>query len=103
MKSICIVIYRLNVGGAEQVVVEEIREFLRRGYAVRLITLNPERTHSLMSLVPSNCKKDMIEFHYPFAWRASSERRGPTLSLRKCGSQIPSVASVPGGLARMIT
>jgi len=70
MKSVCIVVYRLAVGGAEQVVVEEIREFLRRGFTVRLITLCPERTHSLMSLVSASCKKDMIEFHSLFDWRA---------------------------------
>jgi len=70
MKSVCIVVYRLAVGGAEQVVVEEIREFLRRGFTVRLITLCPERTHSLMPRVPESCKKDVIEFHSLFDWRA---------------------------------
>ena len=62
--------YRLNVGGAEQVVVEEISEFLRRGFTVRLVTLSPEHAHTLMPLVPKSCKKDVIKFHSVLDWRA---------------------------------
>ncbi len=62
MKKACIIIHRLGVGGAEQMVVGEIRELLRRGISVRLITLSPEREHSLMPFVPAECAREIIPF-----------------------------------------
>ena len=70
MKSVCIVIYHLGVGGAEKIVVDEIQEFLRRGMRVNLITLNPERPQSLMADVPEACTRDMIHFDSIFDWRS---------------------------------
>ncbi len=70
MKSVTIIIHRLGVGGAEQIVVSEAREFLRRGFAVRLITLNPEREQSLIQSLPAGCEREMISFRSSLDWRA---------------------------------
>lgn len=70
MKKACIIIYNLGVGGAEQVAVSEVREFLRCGHAVHLVTLNPERSQTLMPTVPDNCQRTMVEFSSLFDVRA---------------------------------
>lgn len=60
MKRVCIIINRLAVGGAEQMVVGEVCELLSRGYAVTLVTFAVEREHSLMPLIPEACARALI-------------------------------------------
>lgn len=66
MKTACLIIYRLGVGGAEQMVVAEISELMRRGYAVTLITLSPERAHTLIGFVPAACARETVLFRSVF-------------------------------------
>ena len=70
MKRVCVIIYNLGVGGAEQVAVAEVQEFVRRGFAVSLVTLSPDRPNSLMFDVPDECEKVMIEFRSLYDWRS---------------------------------
>lgn len=85
MKTACFIIYRMGVGGAEQMVVGEIREFLRRGFSVHLITLSGEREHSLMSFVPTECVRQVIPLRRIFDPRGIGAL---ARVLRKCDPDI---------------
>lgn len=62
MKQICIIIDRMDVGGAQQIAAGEVRELLRRGWAVTLVTFREETNHSLMQSIPRECERITVPF-----------------------------------------
>ena len=62
MKTVVILVYRMGVGGAERLIVEDVHELMRVGYAVRLVTFAPESRHSFLSALPEGCTTEQIPF-----------------------------------------
>lgn len=62
MKQVYIIIDRMDVGGAQQIAVGEVRELLRRGSAVTLVTFREETDYSLMRSIPRECERIVVPF-----------------------------------------
>src|SRR3989344_523168 len=110
MKKVIIVIARMDIGGAEHLVIEEIREFLRRGWEVHLVTLLFELPNSLLQLVPQECRTHRFRFFSFFEFRSwlafirFLKREDPTLVLTNLwfGNTIGRTAALLAGLKERV-
>lgn len=61
-KKVVIAINRLGVGGAERLVIEDVNEFVRRGWDVCVVTFSPEKEHTLAPTLPEPCRLKLVPF-----------------------------------------